>query len=451
MSAIEHGVGPFYIGTLLNVAIFGVNWMQMFDYFRVFQDDRWLVKGMVIVVFVVSFVHSCFSAYINWDLFIANFGNAPHLASSPWSFSVDPVCTAVVACIVQLHYTWRVYIIGKRSLWMPVIIAVLTLLQLALGVYLTAIALSDPLWTHLHRRLDWAVATWLFAMATADVCITGSITYHLRQVRSDFEQTNSLVDRIVRNIVANNALTAICAVCSGVLFVASTNTGWHVIFGLTVSRFYVLSLLSSLNARQTLRPGLSSSTHGTVQTGKKGPGSAAPFNGLHTPYRTPLPSSPCASAINVGSGRRDEYLHDDHDTKSGSSPRSDKGTATHLSVSTQASPPRGQALELTAPTATSRLLQRPSFLRSFSSSSERSGGREKDMARTFGTDSLPITVQIDTEETIEDESGDSWDPRRFYSNPTPSLPLSRPGTAEGRQGEELDSPPFLGSGVQEKQ
>lgn len=168
----------------------------MFDYFRVFQDDRWLVKGMVralasaqltgcvrkarvasvgvgsggaecfggadlacfrttaqvIVVFVVSFVHSCFSAYINWDLFIANFGNAPHLASSPWSFSVDPVCTAVVACIVQLHCerdmtdvldtadlptssadTWRVYIIGKRSLWIPVIIAVLTLLQLGAG------------------------------------------------------------------------------------------------------------------------------------------------------------------------------------------------------------------------------------------------------------------------------------------------------------------------------
>ncbi|GJN89062.1 hypothetical protein Rhopal_002036-T1 [Rhodotorula paludigena] len=358
MPSIEHGVGPFYIGTLLNVAIFGVNWMQMFDYFRVFQDDRWLVKGMVIVVFVVSFVHSCFSAYINWDLFIANYGNAPHLASSPWSFSVDPVCTAVVACIVQLHYTWRVYIIGKRSLWMPIIIAVLTLLQLV------------PIFALIR-----------FAR----------IAYHLRQVRSDFEQTNSLVDRIVRNIVANNALTAICAVCSGVLFVASTDTGWHVIFGLTVSRFYVLSLLSSLNARQTLRPGLSSSTHGMVQTGKKGPGSAAPFNGLHTPYRTPLPSSPCASAIHVGPDRRDDYLHDDHDTKSGSSPRSDKGTATHLSVSTQASPPRGRALELTAPTATSRLLQRPSFLRSFSSSSDRSGGREKDMARTFGTDSLPIT------------------------------------------------------------
>lgn len=151
------------------------------------------------------------------------------------------------------------------------------------------IALVDTAWVNIHRRLDAYVATWLFTMAAGDIAITGALSasensirtvglrsltgdppaaYHLNQVRSEFDTTKSLVDRIVRTIVANNALvrprtsvhtlclstdgapspraqTAVSAIASGILFVSSRNTGWHVIFGITLARLYTLSFLSS--------------------------------------------------------------------------------------------------------------------------------------------------------------------------------------------------------------
>lgn len=35
------------------------------------------------------------------------------------------------------------------------------------------------------------------------------------------------------------------AIASGILFVASRSTGWHIIFGITLARFYTMSFLSS--------------------------------------------------------------------------------------------------------------------------------------------------------------------------------------------------------------
>ncbi|GEM07526.1 hypothetical protein Rt10032_c03g1543 [Rhodotorula toruloides] len=135
-----------------------------------------------------------------------------------------------------MHYAWRMYLVSKRSVYLPTLISLLTLLQLALCVYLTVVALRSPPWPELHRVLDWAVGVWLFILGAADVIITAGLSYFLGQFKSDFRQTNSIVGSIIRLTIANNAFSS----------------SWHVFFGLVIARFYSISFLFSLKLRKTI-------------------------------------------------------------------------------------------------------------------------------------------------------------------------------------------------------
>ncbi|BGP07738.1 hypothetical protein JCM10049v2_003578 [Rhodotorula toruloides] len=360
-TAVEANIGPFYLGTLFQLFLFGIHWQQVFDYYRLFPQDRLFIKAAVAAVFAVGLAHASCSIYTVWFYAIKGYGEPSFIANCVWSFALDPLQTSVVAGIVQLHYAWRVYLVSKRSVYLPTLVALLTLVQLALGVYLSVIALQVAPWPQLHQKLDWAVGAWLFILAAADVIITAGLSYFLGRVRSDFKQTNSIVGNIIRLTIANNALTAVTAVISGILFVADKTSAWHVFFGLGLIRFYSISFLSSLKLRKTIA--------GDIARQRK------PAND----YISPLPPpSPRPTVERPGSSGR------------GVSEMKSNG--------------------LLAPSPT-----RPGFFRTRSLDSFRSG---KTAPRFSGSESIPIEIRIESE-VVEEKSTDSWDPTRFYHNPSP--------------------------------
>ncbi|BGP07737.1 hypothetical protein JCM10049v2_003577 [Rhodotorula toruloides] len=252
MSSAVAALGPFYLGTLFQLFLFGIHWQQVFDYYRLFPTDRLAIKAAVAAVFVVGSFHISCSIYTVWFYAIAGYGQPSYIADCVWSFALNPLQTAIVAAIVQLHYAWRVYLVSKRSIYLSALITLLTLAQFALGLYTTSVAVTIRPWSEVHRRLDWAVGSCLFLMAAADILITSALTYYLRQVKSDFGRTNSIIGRIIRLTVANNAITAVTAVCSGSLFVADNQAAYHVFFSLTIIHSYAISFLSSLKSRKTI-------------------------------------------------------------------------------------------------------------------------------------------------------------------------------------------------------
>ncbi|BGP24334.1 hypothetical protein Rt10032_c03g1544 [Rhodotorula toruloides] len=65
VSAAEASLGPFYLGTfqLFLSFRFGIHWQQVFDYYRLFPQDRLFTKAAVAVVFFVGSVHTACSVY----------------------------------------------------------------------------------------------------------------------------------------------------------------------------------------------------------------------------------------------------------------------------------------------------------------------------------------------------------------------------------------------------
>ncbi|GAA5848427.1 hypothetical protein JCM9279_006563 [Rhodotorula babjevae] len=373
--SIVQGTGPFYVGILVNVFLAGINWMQLLEYFRRPAQDR------VVAVFALGGIHTMISCHPVWFYAVDGYADPERGRLCPWSVAVYPLFTALVATIVQSHYAWRLFLVGKRSPWLPSFVGLLTLAQLALGIYVSAMELKLGAWDKIHEELDPCVAAWLFVMAIADVVITAALSFHLSRVRSEFNTTNTLLGRIVRNIVANNALTAAAAVASGVLFVALVNACWHTTPGLALARFYTLSLMSSLNSRQSVRDSL-----------------------LPRPRATPEPA---------GGGARKAYW---------------------LDARSPISPP-APARSPAATSSPTQLFVRPVLSKVASSLSGVSSFSEKEKRRPSPgpperglrvPDSLPITIQV---ESVTDDlpptspsliPGDSWDPDRFYTNPSPS-------------------------------
>ncbi|BGP62252.1 hypothetical protein NBRC10512v2_003581 [Rhodotorula toruloides] len=256
MSSAEAALGPFYLGTLFQLFLFGIHWQQVFDYYRLFPTDRLAIKAAVAAVFVVGSFHISCSIYTVWFYAIAGYGQPSYIADCVWSFAhahfpaVNPLQTAIVAAIVQLHYAWRVYLVSKRSIYLSALISLLTLAQFALGLYTTSVAGSGR---HPHHiRIEYAGYGSSSPATETELDLPLPPAYYLRQVKSDFGRTNSIIGRIIRLTVANNAITAVTAVCSGSLFVADNQAAYHVFFSLTIIHSYAISFLSSLKSRKTI-------------------------------------------------------------------------------------------------------------------------------------------------------------------------------------------------------
>lgn len=82
---------------------------------------------------------------------------------------------------------------------------------------------------HLPGNPTWVVYTWLGSAVAADIIITASIIYYLRESKKrSTEETDDLLQKIVFIVLENNLLTGVMAIIHAVLF-ATLSTTYHVI------------------------------------------------------------------------------------------------------------------------------------------------------------------------------------------------------------------------------
>ncbi|GAA6007806.1 hypothetical protein JCM10207_004880 [Rhodosporidiobolus poonsookiae] len=232
-------IPPFLLGTSVNLVLFGINWQQLIAYTQS-GETRKIYHAAVLVVFLVDGFHTGISMNTLWTYCVKTWSNPALFEIAPWTFSLYPILTAIVAAVVQLSFTWRIYVLGKRSFYLPIAILILTVVQLVFGFVCSIIAMTNPAWREVNT-LQWAV------------------TYHLRKSRTDFNETNSLLEKLIALTIQNNALTTVLALFTFAFFAADND--WHVLFGLAIPKAYLTSLLSSLNMRTTIASDIAATRH----------------------------------------------------------------------------------------------------------------------------------------------------------------------------------------------
>ncbi|PBK96108.1 hypothetical protein ARMGADRAFT_1010928 [Armillaria gallica] len=257
MNQATDTLGPLFLGLMFNLLLLGMIFVQYYMYFIKYQRrDKLWIRIFVYSLLLVNVGGTILYMVDMYMALILNFGSA---ARSTWLGAANSALTAIMAGAVQLFFAWRVKIL--TSSWISASSVCFTaLLAVAGGIATAAEANAQQAVTD-FQTFKITVIIWLVSSCVCDFLITGALVWYLRGHKTGFEQSDELMDRIIRLTVQTGLITSICAMLDLVTFLAIASPNVHIIFTGMLGKLYTNALMSSLNARSGWSYSVSSKTN----------------------------------------------------------------------------------------------------------------------------------------------------------------------------------------------
>ncbi|EJT98556.1 hypothetical protein DACRYDRAFT_24560 [Dacryopinax primogenitus] len=253
-------LGGLFVGMIISTMLLGMGLAQTWFYYRTFPDDPIFTKWMVGVSCFVNVLHGIMLPKCIWYWVVTNWGNTASLNYVDFSYNVNLTLTGLLSFLVQVFFAHRIYILSHRSLFLPIIILVLSLLQFAFSLASTIRAFQLVLQSS-FGVFTWGVDVWMYCAAGADIIIAASVvTYLRREGKAAWGGTKGIVEKLIVITLESNLLTAILSIIVAILF-TTTRNGWPNAINFVAVRMYFISLIRTqvTTARHELTKKLESS------------------------------------------------------------------------------------------------------------------------------------------------------------------------------------------------
>ncbi|EGN94749.1 hypothetical protein SERLA73DRAFT_187806 [Serpula lacrymans var. lacrymans S7.3] len=239
--------GPILLGFFFNWALVGALTIQVFLYHIHYPNDSKKIKYLVYGLYLTEWVQTILMTNDAFQWFVFGYGHPNTLDNYYTSWFNVPVLTGIISMVVQLFFSWRVWILARKYL-IPCTIAFIALTQGCAGVA-SGIQLRElPNFLALST-LSPAVSVWHAGSATADILIAVSMTYLLLKRKSTHDGTNYVVLRLIQLTVETGSITAVASILDLVLFLVFPNTNLHMCAAIMLGKLYTNSLVVGLNNR----------------------------------------------------------------------------------------------------------------------------------------------------------------------------------------------------------
>ncbi|KAK6980923.1 hypothetical protein R3P38DRAFT_2579394 [Favolaschia claudopus] len=189
-------LGPWLVGTSLELVLMGVLATQFVNYFLWYPDDKISLRVAVVGLAVLNLLKSMLSFSDVWILLIENFGNLEaNLASSvtAWWNTANPLMIALLNFYVQCYFCSRLWAISKR--WYVVapifILFVFAIVSVVLVTYFIATA-------NFPRVTNWFAAHMASVFAGDVVLTITTAIFLLKTKKNVLPQTVGLINALVR-------------------------------------------------------------------------------------------------------------------------------------------------------------------------------------------------------------------------------------------------------------
>ncbi|KAJ4485203.1 hypothetical protein J3R30DRAFT_3696523 [Lentinula aciculospora] len=302
---VELTFGPILIGVFLNMILFGVLLNQAGDasspmhstILKPYSEsidalllsklpveilsDAWCIQILVAYLFVLEIANTALDMAMIYQPLITEYGVPPFPSSSSlvelWSassqerkklswnfpsyllqartdtdidalFRPEPIIMAMISLPIQSFFAWRIQMITK-SYWIPLSLAD----GFAVGGVITGIKFAIIKLFARKPELHWCALLWFLTSGVADLLITITLVISLYRRKTGFSATDSLINQLIRLTIQTGMITAICAICAVIFFMALPHTALNFPWDLMLSKFYTNCLMSNLNARSNLR------------------------------------------------------------------------------------------------------------------------------------------------------------------------------------------------------
>ncbi|KAH8993027.1 hypothetical protein EDB92DRAFT_525283 [Lactarius akahatsu] len=132
---MHNTLGALFIGTVLSSILYGVTWLQVYSYYNSHcSRDRWPLKffvsatrvcpmpGNLMKPLLVDSANLIFVTWTTYQFGVTNFGDYQSNAFVSWSQPATALSAIVLEVSVQHFYAYRIYRLGRGSLYLPVAI-----------------------------------------------------------------------------------------------------------------------------------------------------------------------------------------------------------------------------------------------------------------------------------------------------------------------------------------
>ncbi|KAE9402940.1 hypothetical protein BT96DRAFT_517210 [Gymnopus androsaceus JB14] len=244
--------GALFISNILTAILWGATCVQLYFYSTTYWNkDTWMIKSLVFAVCLLDTLHQAFSTLSNYEYLVTHWGDFDYIETLNWSFKAEVFPLYFTQFFVQSFMVYRIYRF-KKNIWLPAILELTVVAYfgnaLSYGIRLVKFSQLADLGS-LNNQAISCVAVNTFN----DVAIALVFAYVLQQQKTGFQNTTTIINRIVIYSLNTGICTAMFGIAAIIATLAAGKSDLQELFFLTGARLYANSLLAILNLRNRSR------------------------------------------------------------------------------------------------------------------------------------------------------------------------------------------------------
>ncbi|TFK69942.1 hypothetical protein BDN72DRAFT_839712 [Pluteus cervinus] len=261
-------LGALLIGMNISTIFYGITCVQIFLYATCprTSKDGWFLKTLVSVLLALDTVHQVTIFIGMYRFLVTDYLNPLQLIKdastgpASLSFHTGLVCSDVLILLVQLYYTWRLWVfsisVSDGVRWLLTTSTLIFALISFATAMVIVVETGDP-HSNFSSPLGNSGTAWKVCLPMGIACdaiITFGMLLNLHQSRSKIQSTNDGMNFLMMSIFNTGLLTIIVSIATLICFYAlpSSNLAYGAL-GLIAPRCYLNSFLATLNSREYLR------------------------------------------------------------------------------------------------------------------------------------------------------------------------------------------------------
>jgi len=209
----------------------------------------------VAIIWVLDTLHVILMCHTMYYYLISGFGNVQALAQGTWSLFASIAINIVMAFTVQCFFTKRIYSLSPERIkwWLSGIIGLSVVAHFCFGIETVVYFFIKREFSRLKEVNFISVLPFAIMAILSDILIATALCFLLASNRSEFEDTNTIINKLIVYAINRCILTSAVAVIEVAIFVSLPNSFYSFAFDFIIGKLYANSFLATLNSRRSLR------------------------------------------------------------------------------------------------------------------------------------------------------------------------------------------------------
>ncbi|KAF8896402.1 hypothetical protein BD779DRAFT_583570 [Infundibulicybe gibba] len=266
--------GAMFVGGLITMAVYGITTLQMYFYFIYYPKDSLGLKALVATIWTLDTLHVVLMCHSLHTYLILGFGNPRVLVNGTWSLFASIAVNSRLLWRLShkgspIHsgnaqnssrfphrfFTLRIYQLSRRRIkWvLSSVIGFAVFAHFCFGIETVIYFFMITEFSRLNEATFKSALPFAITAILSDVLIAAALCFLLERSRTDFEDTNSLITKLVVFAINRCVLTSAVAVVEVIVFITKPHSFYSFAIDFIIGKLYANSLLATLNSRQSLR------------------------------------------------------------------------------------------------------------------------------------------------------------------------------------------------------